>query len=508
MPTQHGGQLDFSKTDYISASYRLNKLTPRDGSIDITVSTAGGQESNFDLISRPFNLARSILSFTYAPTAKAANYNKCFMDCLAPIRQIQLLTRGGVYLCDINEVGNITKMIWKPETSMADFLALENHDNGSGAGSMLQKCNASTTFQPVSDAKRLAALETALTASALAGTSQANIQDGIDVAKAQVQAALQAWMGQPATNARRHDDALIAAETGASKFVNVAYNEAKYFSGGAVNTAEPSINVKINLGMLYNTIFALDKTIMFPEILTLRIVWQQTPKIFYYNNDALSTGGGTVAAADTDVKISNLNLFLAVETNPDVIQSIQQKIMSPEGMSFNIDYSYLYKNTVGTPSSSQNVIIRFDRGHGRRIKKIYHSVFNTEESKNTAYDNSNLLGSKVQTFYTTMDGARLQEFNVDCQTGKLEDYMYLKPKLEGGVLMNSNVYQYNWVWCDSFDNTRPLWSKDQNEISGLSLDTERRWEFIATTATIAANHYTFVVTQQEVNVKNGTITRN
>jgi hypothetical protein len=517
-------QLNYSKTERMNPSYRITKLTPREGSSAVEITTSGGQQTHFDIPEYGWNPAKTVLSFTFTPRAGGGGgrYNYTFMDCLSTIRQIQLYTRSGTYLCDWQELGNTTKMIWKPETDMKKFLALENHDNGVGAGCMLQKCNAGTDFKAVSDATRLAALTTALTAStttvtahtpvATAGNNtytdattnaaltdveakvQAAIRAGVDASKATVQAALKAWMGQPSTNARRHDDALIADDSGASSLVNVPYQEAKYFAVGGSNTATPVISVKMPLSMLYDSIFEHDKTILFNEILSLRIVWAPSTKIHYYGTDAKCPSEGTVQAA-VSVDVANPTLFLATETSQEVINALRAKIASG-GMSFLTPYPHVYKTALA--GGSQNVILRFDRGHGRKLKKIYHSVFNNAENKNTAYDHDNRADAKITEFYTTLDSKRVQDFNVD--TSALEDYMLLKPKLDGSALMNSNVYQYNWFWVDDFTGDAPLWKKDHNVSEGLSLAQERRWEFVSTTAGANLSHYTFAVLEKEVKI--------
>lgn len=491
-------ELDFKKKMCHSSHYRMSKITPREGSSPITITTAGGQESNLEVPVRASNYSRSILSYTYAPPAIANNSNKCYVDNLSTIRQLQFQARTGVYVVDVNEVGNYTKIVWKPETKLDEFLSLENHDNGSGAGSLLQKCNVGAVPQLSFDDTVVAGqFASAFDAAADGDPTDAELKAEFDI----VRASLDNLVLPPATSSRRHNDTLLANGTGNYSPINVPFNEPKYFSGGAINTADPVINVKIPLGMIYNTLLSLDKTIMFPEIMNLRIVWNATPKIYYYNNDAKSTGGGTLAVAGGNITVSNLKLFLAVETREDVINSLRQKISSPEGMSILMPYVHSYKTNL--TSTSQNVVLKFDRGHGQRLQKIYHSLFNNTESKNTAYDNDNRSDAKLLSFHTTLDGQRLQEFDVD--TSVYEDYMLLKDKLKGSVLMNSDIYQYNWFWCDDFTNNRPLWDKDPNEMCGLSLDQERRWEIDATTANANHNHYSFIVVQRELRIKSNSI---
>jgi len=116
--------------------------------------------------------------------------------------------------------------------------------------------------------------------------------------------------------------------------------------------------------------------------------------------------------------------------------------------------------------------LRFNRGHGIRLKKIFHSVFNSAETvststdnaagnirvRATAYDNDNrfypatggdgVVRPKVNTFYTMLDNERIQEFNLTCAS--FDDYKLLKDKLAESMIQSSDMYYYNWFWIEDF----------------------------------------------------------
>lgn len=496
-------QLDYSKSSRISPDYRFTKLTPREGSQTVTVTTAGGQTNHFDIPERAFNLSRSILSFDIklGASGTAGFYNYVPMDCLPFIRQIQLYTRGGIMLADINQVGNVTKVMWKPETKLEKFLAMDNHDTKSGAGGMLQKCNANNQAElKFNDTVIAGVALSAFTAVLDGGPTNAELRTEFD----RLGAGVEALASPPKTNARRHNDALIAAGTGALSAVNVAYNEAKYLTvGAAANTAsDPTISVKIPLGQLYDTIFELDKTLLFDEMITLRFVWASSDRFCWKAEDPLCPSRNA-AAATASATVENLQIFLATEQRKDIINSLRAKI-NADGMSVMIPYMHVYKSSVGA-ATSQNITLRFDRGHGRRLQKVYHALFNPEEKKNTMYDHDNRAGTKVASYYTTLDTQRIQDFNID--TKLFEDYMLHKELIRDSAILNSNVYQYNWFHCDSWCGVKPLWDKDPNEAVGLDLTTERRWEFVGATVT-AANyqHLSIAVCQKELKITKGMIT--
>ena len=120
-------QLDYSKHECVKPHYRMTKLTPREGAGNTTVTVSGGQQTHFDIPEHAWNPAKSVLSFTFNPAAGGAANTSHFvpMDSLALIRQIQLYTRSGTMLVDLDHVGTYTKtkVVWKPETELEKFLA-------------------------------------------------------------------------------------------------------------------------------------------------------------------------------------------------------------------------------------------------------------------------------------------------------------------------------------------------------------------------------------------------
>eukprot|EP00808_Paulinella_micropora_P011116 g80542.t1 len=91
---------------------------------------------------------------------------------------------------------------------------------------MLQKCNAESRAETGFDNLVLAGQ--AASAATVAGSidTDAHLRATLNVYGNAIASAI----GPPSTNARRHNDALIAAGTGTSLPVNVPYNEAKVFS--------------------------------------------------------------------------------------------------------------------------------------------------------------------------------------------------------------------------------------------------------------------------------------
>ena len=94
-------ELDYKSVDVSHGSYQLSKITPQSESNIITPN--GGEEAIFEIPgSKVINFGRSILSFQFTPgTAGSAKFNWIHCDWFPFIRQLQLYTREGLFLCDI-----------------------------------------------------------------------------------------------------------------------------------------------------------------------------------------------------------------------------------------------------------------------------------------------------------------------------------------------------------------------------------------------------------------------
>jgi len=310
-------KLDYKKESYIHPT-KFNKVLPINGLQTQTVSTAGGQENIFEIPVNAFNLAKSFLQFTVTGVALNLNSNWFYNDCLAPIRQIQLYTRSGLYLADINEVANYTKVMWKADIPIQEYLTYDTFYNGNGFGRYLRQSNATAS----------------------SGTSTAI-----------------------SPFARRYDN------TNA----DVNYLEPKYLEPGALNANDPVFNILFPLEMIKNSIFALDKNLYMGEIIILRIVWNASVKIAF-NSTAVNDPTAGLAALNANIGISNLAFYLAVETNPEIVNQLRAQISS-NGLQVLIPFIYTYKTALN--GTSQTVSLRFNRGHGIRLKKIFHSISTT-----------------------------------------------------------------------------------------------------------------------------------
>lgn len=429
-------QLDYKPLNSSHPTYKLSKVLPLSGGQTVTVTPSGGQETLFEIPTKCFNLAQSILYYSLATPAGAnAKYNWLPEDILNGIQQIQLYTRSGQYLCDLQHIGNYLKVVGKKETPFEEYITLDAKNR-----LYLSNSTATTNYRPDN------------TTGSVAYTEPKYLQ-------------------------------VSAQEAGGSESVITQY-------------------IQFRLGRLLNTVFALNKDLLFGEVLVLRIVWQAGNRISWYSDSATNATTNATASANNH-SIASLALYLAIEQNQEIVNSLSSKLQSG-GLSIPIDYVHAYKTNLA--SESQTVSLRFNSGHGMTLKKIIHSVFNNTETVNKAFDNGNVNGAKVKSYYTLLDNNRLQEFNLTSSTNAGEDYMYHRKMLDGSVILNHNMYMYNWFHCDDFSETSaPIESevaRDRNLVLGIPIrNQEHKWDFYGTMGnTDNYNHYTFAVAQKMLTI--------
>lgn len=442
MGTVVDDSLDYAKYSFTHRTYQLTKITQQTGLQTITIPVVGGIDSIFELLPKVYNLSKSYIFGTITmPEAPENNYNWMYADGITLSRQIQLYTRSGLYLADVNDACNYTNMVLRRETRDVDML---NYDK------VVQN----------------------------AGTFN-NIYEGL-------------YPSNSAANINYRPTA-----NGLTSVTN--YMEPGYCLVGGEETATPIINFTINLDKIKNTLLEHNKDIYFNgEILYLRIVWALSTKIFFNStsNTAPATG---VAAANAVVTITNLLFYLAVEVNPEIENMIKAKCASSEELQ--ILTPYIYYSKLNLPSAStQNLTVRYNRAHGIKLLKIFWAAYNVNETSNTAYDHDCKANAKVRTFYTMINNIRTTQY--DYITSNYDDYMVKKEKLRGSSIFSSDEYYYNWVWVEDFTENNPVWKSTsssvpkQNCIDGLDLTNEIKYDIYSTTASLAFNHYIYAVTQK------------
>lgn len=460
---QIGGELDYQKQNFSHPQYKMNKISTQNGTQTATISGGGGSQSIFEIPANlVYNLAKSKLYFTMTvPEEQIAGPANGALwipkDCASMIAQLQLYNRAGVYLCDLNYVQNYTKVINKPETSMSEYLQYDT------AG-----INAPVAVE--------------------AGLSRF-LRKSNSVANSATRTALAPYAKRPTDDSN----------------ASINYLEPQYAEPGVIYDGAGAGNVAITfcvpLEHFRNSVLACDKDLYFGEPLLLRIVWSPVNRISWLSS-AVNDPDANSEAPDGDVAISELNLYLASETNSMIVNALKQKVSSGQ-FSMLIPYVHSYKTNLG--GANQNISLRFNRQHGERLLKVYSTVFNNTETTCLAYDNDNTAGAKVTSYYTSLNNNRLQDFNVTVAND--EDWLLHMDLVKNSVIQNVSIYKYNWFHVDDFGGIKLQDTQGAfNVRTGLPLDIEQKLDVNYTTAGNNLNHYNFAVTQRVLNIGAGGIT--
>jgi hypothetical protein len=260
------------------------------------------------------------------------------------------------------------------------------------------------------------------------------------------------------------------------------------------------LSYQLNLSSIPHSIAEIDRDLYFGGNLLLSITFNPVQN-FSWTATAANEPQTGASIPVTTATVSNLSLYLSVETHQEVANALISKVHSAEGFSINVPfvYSQKYASSAGTSSS---IFQRFNRGHGSRILRFYYGVFNTAETFNNNLDHSNVACSKLTNYYTTMNNMRCQEFPVDCTLGL--DWLINNDDIEHSAVMSVNQYKYQFCHMENYSGQRPS-ECDDTIITGLSLDQEKTYGVYVNTVSAAYNHWLFTIVQRELRIGGGQI---
>lgn len=313
------------------------------------------------------------------------------------------------------------------------------------------------------------------------------------------------------SNSLNTDPKALHLENAVSLPADKNYVEPAYTLSGGANTATPVRYVQFKLSNLYNTILAMKKILYFGgQTLYLRIMFGPGNAMGFYSSSGNDPCDTPVALAQ-NVVLSNVQLHLAIV---DQGNDLYEKLVNKD-MKVIIPAVRCYKQAP-TASTQQTISHKLTLQDGLQLKRIYHAVYHQTESASTIFDHSNRAGAKVSEYFTSMDGKRLQDYNLLTSTtyntlDNRSDWEYMRNNLKNSVLQDYKVFQHNWFHMDSWDGLSGDQKKNladmplENIKSGLDLLKDRKYDFVARTiANNAYNHYTFVIVLNEVELsKNG-----
>ena len=379
------------------------------------VTTGASQLVEFRLPSCVYNLAQSSVGYQLSFPAQGANLvSWSFEDCFDLATNAYFGTAGGLDLCNLNYVNRYTKIARKMKTKVGGFISTDST-------SQLAPCNVAATanFYPVATGP-----------SGGTGSSVNNI-------------------------------------------------ESKYIQTSVVNTATVRSRL-FPLNGIVDTIFSVDKDLYIPTDMYIRFTAGVGSQMGFQSaavNDP-STAPAALSGATGTITVANMYLFLAVEQNQLIIDSVMSQVLSG-GLKLNIPYTTAFRNATNGPVA--NIQIPLTQQYGKRLKRMLHTVWSAIEASNTALDCNNWNGNKIISYNTFMDQRQLQDFqlstaDVSATAVNGDDWRENKKYIQDSVIFNRQVYGANWFHCDQFYETQPHLGADESQSDdGLVMDSPKLW---------------------------------
>ena len=105
--------------------------------------------------------------------------------------------------------------------------------------------------------------------------------------------------------------------------------------------------------------------------------------------------------------MNNLSLFVACETNADIVAGLIQKVNS-EGFTLNVPFTYCQK--LITPNTTSTAIQqRINRTYGSHLLRCYTAVYDQLEADITMFNHPD---RNIIDYNSFMDGLRLQDYTI------------------------------------------------------------------------------------------------
>ena len=448
-------QLTYQVKEVRKPNYVFSKVLPLNTNA-LSISTSA-QETLIEIPAITMNPAKSHLQFDIEVPATSIG-RAHYMHLNTPgISQLQLYSRGGIYLCNFNSNFEI---VYNMQQSFSKVSEVISND-------VMQR-------QILNDGIILSSFSCRIPSTAdLTGAGAGDIT--------------------------------FTADT---NYIEQAHVETAITTANTAPTERAIVaRWDIDFSRIRGTIFALDKSVNFNETLILRIMWGPSNLFGYDAKTTASkltdtvTGFQNAVPAATSITVSNIQLLLACDRNQEVSNMLLAKINSPSGFSFPIDYSHIYRysQTLNTSLHNENTSTRLSSFHGRALKRILYSIYNTDgfagawhyERSNLSIGNSTAgfvrptQGKKLLSYYTLLNNQRLQEYNIDCNASvdsaltnrnlSSDDFMLNRKYFKERVVQNNNQYQDKWMHVQDFTNQED--DKIDDLLAGTDLSSEIKFDF-------------------------------
>lgn len=268
---------------------------------------------------------------------------------------------------------------------------------------------------------------------------------------------------------------------------------------GGDNTATPVLNVRIPLKELVHSLFAQDKDLFLNQITELKVVFNATTQFIWFTGDATDPVTGATAYAG-NVSLTDIKLYLAEQKNENIRNALMSAVLTT-GVSYVYPWVHAYSQAL--TGTSQSILRKFNRTHGKSLKMIFHALANSAGNLNVNYDISNDSTTTYGTSKWTACDVYLnsQRLNDEPLTAALHfDQLKNSGLLTGsiaeahrGYFLINNAVVYSWC------KEKSLSDVDWNDDSGIELSSDIDFDLKFTT-TGAFTHHQFAVCSRVLNV--------
>jgi hypothetical protein len=259
-------------------------------------------------------------------------------------------------------------------------------------------------------------------------------------------------------------------------------DEPRYLFEGGNNTATPLMAWSFKMKLLVDTLFSVDKDIFFNEIMYLRFYSLEVGQCGYYGTTVVTVATGALNVA---MGISNFIFQLAEEQNELLVNQVKELYNAGE---LSIMFPDVISDKFSLSTTSQTFTKTYRQSDGKLLKRIITAPYNATESSATTYDHSNASAAKITSYYTKINGVRVQDNNLICAS--YDDWVLVKDRLKGSMIANTEDFNFNWRHEENFMDdgaVRDKLNTSSNIVGGLEINKDITFDLYATTAN--ANYF-------------------
>ena len=434
----HTHQLNYKPIQEANCKYRFIRIPLNNvTSSSVTVGASSSQLLEWKLPNAVYNLAQSYITYNETMANSTPLLNGYLEDTVGLASNIYFGNASGADLCNLNYGNKYIKIARKLSTPLNEYLT-NDYDT-----SLLYPCNTAAASNLFTS--------TATTNTTTAGTT--------------------------------------------------AFIEPKYIAINP-NTGAYERDRQFQLGSIPDTIFSVDKDIYIPTDMFIRITAGPANSYTYTVTAAsVADPSHNSQATAVDVTLTNVYLYLAVETNQLIIDSVISKVRS-SGLTMNIPYTTGFRNS--STGIVGNINVPLSSQYGKKMKQILTTVWNGTETGFTCGDSSNASGRKIASYNTFLNNRQLQDTSIDCTIANVHDWRENARHVLGSVIQNRTMYGLNWFHLDKFyeDNKGSI-VPEENRQDGYDMNQGPvLYQLQATTANGTWIYYQFCSFSRDVVLNN------